>query len=226
MQTKYEWTREDLKRKLRRKRFIPNLALLSFGAFAYFFFTYYAIVWKEFDTGTVMIGFILYFTILSAALFLMTHLYVFGRLRRNDKKTSKAYGTYYIDADEMGIKSTINDSVIYYKWEDIAKFKRKKKWFFINTKKDKLGLLFSSDVMGKESYDELYSYVKKRLESKEVHCLMASKSSKASKKVSTIAHIVLITMIVVGGVSLIYSLDKLKKMEEKTTGVVTITQNT
>jgi len=168
MKISYEWTREDLKKKLKKKRFVPNMFLLLNGAFWYFFFTYYAIVWKEFDTFVVLLGFLFFFTILAFSLYLMTYLYVFGRLRMNDKQTSKAYGTYYIEADKEGIKSTINDTVIYYKWEEITKFKKKKKWFFIRTKKDKVGLLFSSDVIEKDDYNKLFSYVKKSLESKEV----------------------------------------------------------
>jgi hypothetical protein len=163
MSLEYTWTRNDLKKKLKKKRVIPNIVFSVIGVVLYFYLTYYGLVGNIFDKGILLIGFLVYFTILEIILFLMTHLYVYGRLKVNDRRTSKAYGTYYIVADEKGIKSTINDTVIEYEWNKISKFKHNKKWFFRATKKDRLGLLFNSEVLGEDKYTKLLSYVSKKI---------------------------------------------------------------
>jgi len=163
MKLEYEWSREDLKKKLKKKRKTPNIVLLIFGVALYFYITYYGIIWPEFDTWILLLGFLIYLTVLLIIIRLSTILYVFSRLRRNDRKTDKAYGTYYIELDDETITSKINDFSITYKWKDISTFKNKKKYFFIATKEDKLGLLFTKEVIEEEKYNKLLEFVEKRI---------------------------------------------------------------
>lgn len=163
MKIEYEWTREDLKKKLDHNRKIPNIIFMILGTLFYFYVTYYGFILDEFDPKYLILGFFIYAACLVIILFLITKLYIFFKLRRNDKKTSKAYGTYYVEVDKDYIKSTINNEIISYKWDDITKFKNKKNYFFLATKKDKIGLLFCKSILKEENYNKLYKYVKDKL---------------------------------------------------------------
>lgn len=163
MNLEYKWTREDLKEKLIRKRKTPNIVFFILGMLFFLYITYYGFILDEFDTLYLVLGFILYTVSLLILLFLITKLYVFTRLRRNDKKTSKAYGNYCIEANDETITSTINDEIISYKWKDITKFKKRKNYFFIATREDKLGLLFCKGTIEPDKYDRLIEFVNNKL---------------------------------------------------------------
>lgn len=160
MKIEYEWTRQDLKKKLKQKRKLPNIIFMVLGTLFYFYITYYGFILSdEFDAKYLILGFFIYVACLVIILFLITKLYVFCKLRRNDKKTSKAYGVYNIKADRDSITSNINEEIISYKWSDVTKFKNKKSYFFLSTKEDKLGLLFNKNVLGEDKYNKLREYV-------------------------------------------------------------------
>jgi hypothetical protein len=168
MKIEYKWTRDDLAEKLSKKRLVPNIVFLIVGIFAYLFFTYYGFVLEEFDTKIIALGFFIYVTCILLLLFLITKLYIFMKLRRNDKKTDNAYGTYHIEVSDDKISSKINDEVITYEWEEITQFKHKKKYFFVATKEDSLGLLFCKDCLKDEKYQKLLEYVKRKVQQKNI----------------------------------------------------------
>ena len=98
--------------------------------------------------------------ILCLILFITTKLYVLYSIKKNDKKTNKAYGKYKIVLDKNSITVSINNDKISYKYKDIYKFKQKKHSFFIRTKEDKIGLRFNDKLLNKEDYDKLLDYIK------------------------------------------------------------------
>lgn len=158
-----KWSRSDLKRYLYEKRKTPNIIFLVLGSCFFFYITYYGWVQDEFvDKKILLLGFAIYFIVLLAFLWLVTKIYVFVKLRRNDIKTSKAYGEYHIQADDSKIVSVVGDEEITYDWKDVSCCKFKKNYFFLATKKDKLGLCFRREVL-KNDYDKLFSYVKAQL---------------------------------------------------------------
>lgn len=163
MNIEYNWTRDDLKEKLHKMRTVPNIIFLVLGVAFYVYFTWYAIIEEVFDNKILLLGFIVYFMILILFLLLTTKLYVAINLFRNDRKTSKAYGTYHINVDNNGINSEINEEVISYKWKDISKFKKGKNSFFIATDSDRLGLKFERNSLKEEKYDKLLKYVEEKL---------------------------------------------------------------
>jgi len=163
MNIKYTWTRDDLKRKLYKKRVIPNIIFLVLGIVFYLYFTWYGIIDDNFDIKVIILWFVIYFIVLSAFLFILTKLYVFLNLKRNDRKTLNAYGTYYVKVDKKGICSKINDNTVEYKWEDISKFKETKNNFYIATKYDRLGLRFDRNYIRDEDFERLLNYVKEKL---------------------------------------------------------------
>ncbi len=162
MNIEYTWTRNDLKEKLHRMRRMPNLIFLILGVIFYLYVTWYGFIDKTFDDKIIILGFIIYFMVLLLFLLLVTKLYVFMNLRRNDKKTSNAYGTYYVSANDEGIQTEINNEKISYKWKEISSFKKNKNGFFIATKKDKLGLLFEKNTI-KKDYNKLLKFVETKL---------------------------------------------------------------
>lgn len=163
MSLEYTWTRDNLKEKLHKMRRVPNTIFLLIGIAFYLYFTWYGFLDEACDDKVILLGFVLYFMVLILLLLLSTKMYVFLNLRRNDKKTDKAYGTYYVSADDSGINSKINDESINYKWEDVSKFKKNKNSFFIATKNDQLGLLFDKKCLSDEKYNKLLKYVEERL---------------------------------------------------------------
>ena len=159
----YTWTRDDLKNKLYKKRTVPNVIFLGLGILFYLYVTWYAFMDKACDIKILLLGFLIYFACLMAMLLLSTKMYVFLNLRRNDKKTAKAYGTYFIKVDDNGISSKINEEQISYMWKDISKFKKNKNSFFLATNKDHLGLYFDKSCIKEEQYIKLLQYVEERL---------------------------------------------------------------
>jgi hypothetical protein len=95
-------------------------------------------------------------------IFVSSKIYVASALKKNDKNTGKAYGTYHVELTDETISVTINDQVISYKYKDIYKKKKNKNSFFINTKEDKIGLLFTKDLLD-DNFDKLVNYVESRL---------------------------------------------------------------
>lgn len=163
MNLEYTWTRDDLKNKLHKMRRVPNAIFLVLGIAFYLYVTWYGFMDEAFNAKIILLGFVIYFMCLLLLLLLTTKIYVFLNLRRNDKRTDKAYGTYYVKVDDKGINSKINDEKISYKWKDISKFKKSKNSFFLATNKDQLGLLFDKNYIKEEKYNKLLKYVEERL---------------------------------------------------------------
>lgn len=163
MNLEYTWTRDDLKEKLHKMRRVPNAIFLLLGISFYLYFTWYGLTEEVFDAKVILLGFVVYFMGILLLLLLSTKIYVFLNLRRNDRKTAKAYGTYFVNVDEDGIESEINDEKISYKWKDVSTFKKSRNSFFIATKKDQLGLLFDKNYIDEENYNKLLKFVEKQL---------------------------------------------------------------
>lgn len=163
MNLEYTWTRDDLKEKLHKMRRVPNTIFLLLGVAFYLYFTWYGLIEEAFDAKIILLGFIIYFLGILFLLLLSTKIFVFINLKRNDKKTANAYGTYYVNVDESGIESEINNEKISYKWRDVSKFKKSRNSFFIATKKDRLGLVFDKNCIDEENYKKLLKYVEKKL---------------------------------------------------------------
>lgn len=162
MNIEYNWGKEDLKKELKDSRNKANFKFLIFGILAFLYFTYYAIKSDACDNKVILMYAVIYLFILCLILVVTTKIYVLFSLRKNDKKTNKAYGTYKIKLDEKFITVSINNQVIKYNYSDIYKFKIRKRYFFINTKEDKIGLTFKKNVIGKEEYDKMLEYIKGR----------------------------------------------------------------
>lgn len=158
------WTRDDLKKNLQKKRKVANIIFLLLGIFFYFYWVKYAFLDINTDKTILWLGFVIYFLFTIFLLWLVTKVYVFFKLRRNDKKTSCAYGVYHIVANKKSISSSLGDEKFSYEWKDISTCKVRRNYFFLTTKKDKIGLYFRREIL-KENYDELLSYVKKQLAS-------------------------------------------------------------
>ena len=163
MEFEYNWGKDDLKKELVERRNKSNIKFLIFGVLAFLYFTYYPIVLKEFDTKVIIKYGVIYLFILCIFLWVSAKLYVIFSLRKNDKKTNKAYGTYKVKINDETIKVSINDQVIEYKYSEIKKFKNKKKYLYINTLNDKIGLTFKKKVIGEENYLKLVEYIKNRI---------------------------------------------------------------
>lgn len=158
------WTRDDLKTYLKKKRRITNIIFLLFGIYFYFSWTKYGFLDVNTDKKILWLGFVIYFLAIIFLLWAITKLYVFLKLRRNDKKTSNAYGTYHIEANKKKISSSIGEEKFSYEWKDITTFRIRRKYFFLKTREDKIGLYFRREIL-KGDYDKLLSYVKEQLAS-------------------------------------------------------------
>ena len=124
---------------------------------------YDAIASELFDKLVILIGGFIFAFAFSIILWLSTKIYVSISLRKNDKKTDKAYGTYVIEATDKMISVTINEQTIAYNYKDITKFKKKRHTFFIRTADDKIGLLFKEHIIGREKYRQLLDIVSKNV---------------------------------------------------------------
>ncbi len=159
MSFEYEWTRDNLKEELIKKRYKTNTIFLIMGILLYIFFIYDALKSKLFDKLIITIIGVFFIITIMLLMFIFTRIYVAICLKKNDKDTNKAYGTYKVSLDDETVKVSINDDVIAYKYKDIVKFKKSKHQFFICTADDKLGLLFKESVVGKDNYQKLLSKI-------------------------------------------------------------------
>lgn len=158
------WTRDDLKKYLKKKRRIPNVVFLILGTYFFFSWTKYGFLDINTDKRILWLGFVIFFFFMIFLLWFVTKLYIFFKLRRNDRKTSKAYGTYHIEADKKKISSKLGEEIFSYQWKEITSCKIRKNYFFLKTKNDKIGLCFRREIL-KEDYDKLLSYVKGQITS-------------------------------------------------------------
>ena len=124
MNKEYTLGREDLKKELDKKRKIFNIICFIVIVVIYLLYISQAIQMKVFDNKWLLVIGLIFLTVVITILHYSTKLYVFINLRRNDKKTNKAYGTYKIDANCEYISVSINDQKITYKYSDICKFKK------------------------------------------------------------------------------------------------------
>ena len=161
MTLEYEWTRDDLKKVLVNKRKKTTIIILVIGALFYFYLTKFGFMNEYFDSLMLLLGFFIYFAVLYIVLKLINLFYINLNLKRNDKRTNKAYGKYIIRMNDKQIESDFNDQKIVYKWEDISKLKIRKKYFFIRTKNDFIGLTFRKDLL-KDDYDKALEYIKEK----------------------------------------------------------------
>ena len=162
MNLEYEWTRDDLKNVLVKKRRITTIIILIIGVAFYFYLTMFGFLNEFFDSFKLFLGFLAYFAILYLILYLINIFYINLNLKRNDKRTNKAYGKYIIKMNDRQIESDFNDQKISYKWEDISKLKIRKNYFFIRTKNDFIGLTFRKNML-KDDYDKVLKYVKEKV---------------------------------------------------------------
>jgi len=163
MEFEYNWTKEDLKKELQDKRFNTNIKFLIFGVLAFIYFTYYPIVLKEFDTKVIIKYGVIYLFILCLFLYITGKIFVLFSLRKNDKRTKNAYGTYRVKLNDEKIIVSINNQIIEYKYNDINKLKKKKNYLYLNTINDKIGLIFKKKVIGEEKYLKLVEYIESRI---------------------------------------------------------------
>ncbi len=164
MKLECTWSRDDLKSYLRKKRRFANAIFLILGVYFFFSFMKYAFQDINTDKGILWLGFAIYFVLLIVLLVIFTNIYVFLKVRRNDKNTKNAYGKYFIEANDKEITSKVENEKIVYHWEDVTTFKVRRNYFLLKTKKDKIGLCFRRETL-KDDYDKLLVYVKKKMNS-------------------------------------------------------------
>lgn len=164
MNLEYKWTKEDLKKELLNKRYKTNIIFLIMGILLYIWLMYDGIKSELFDNIIIFIGGVTFTFILALVLFITTKVYVSLSIKKNDRNTNKAYGLYKLNLDDKKIMVTINNEVIKYEYKDIIKVKKRKHSFFIRTKDDKIGLLFKENMLGKENYNKVLSYITSRFD--------------------------------------------------------------
>ena len=161
MTFEYEWTRDDLRKVLIKKR-IPFTVIVLIISMAFYYYLIRFVLKNEFfDNTKLIVGFIIYFILVWIILYLLNIFYIYRNLKRNDKRTNKAYGKYLIRMNDKQIESDFNNQKIVYKWIDISKVKIRKKYFFIRTKNDFIGLTFRKDML-KDDYQKILDYVKEK----------------------------------------------------------------
>ena len=161
MTLEYEWTREDLKKVLIKKRIPFSLIVIIISIIFYGYLIKFGITNEFFDNTKLILGFLIYLILVCIIVYLLNLFYIFRNLKRNDKRTNKAYGKYIIRMNDKQIESDFNNQKIVYKWKDISKLKIRKKYFFIRTKNDFIGLTFRKDLL-KDDYDKVLEYIKKK----------------------------------------------------------------
>lgn len=162
MSFEYEWTRDDLKKVLVKKRTVSTIIILGLATILYFYLTMFGILNENFDTLKLILGFLVYFLVLFFILYFANIWYINLKLKKNDKRTNKAYGKYLIKLDDDKIESIFNKQKISYKWKDISKLKIKKNNFFLRTKNDFIGLTFRKNML-KDDYDKILNYVCRKM---------------------------------------------------------------
>lgn len=161
MTLEYVWTREDLKKVLIKKRIPFSLIVIIISIIFYGYLIKFGITNEFFDNTKLILGFLIYLILVCIIVYLLNLFYIFRNLKRNDKRTNKAYGKYIIRMNDKQIESDFNNQKIVYKWKDISKLKIRKKYFFIRTKNDFIGLTFRKDLL-KDDYDKALDYIKKK----------------------------------------------------------------
>ena len=164
MKFEYEWSKEDLKKELIKKRKKTNITFFIIGIVLYLFVIYYPITSDMFDKKYLLTYGIGYVSALLFLILFFNKIYVLISLRKNDKDTNKAYGLYMIDLDNKKIKVSINDLVVEYDYKDITVLKKKKDRFFIRTKEDKIGLVFKEKVIGEDNYKKMLEIIEKNIQ--------------------------------------------------------------
>ena len=162
MSFEYKWTRDDLKKELMSRQYKNNVFYLVVAIGLYLLIMWSGISSDAFDTKKILLYGLVYVVIIMIFLFVVTKIYVAYSLKKNDKKTNKAYGTYHVFLTDDDITVKINDEVISYKYKDIDKKRKKKNTYFINTREDKLGLLFKRSLL-KDDYDKLVDMIESKL---------------------------------------------------------------
>ena len=157
-----EWTRDDLKKMLRKKRKKTNIIIFVISFLLYLYIMYSGIKYDYFDNLIIFISFAIYLFVIYLFLLFTTKLYVKTRLKRNDKRTKMAYGKYIIKLDDEKVMSIFNEQRISYKWNEISKFKKRKNYFFIRTKNDFIGLTFRRSEL-KDDYDKALEFVSNKI---------------------------------------------------------------
>ena len=162
MTFEYEWTRDDLKKVLIKKRIPFSIIVILISIIFYGYLIKFGITNEFFDNNKLFLGLLIYLIVVCIVVYLLNLFYVFRNLRRNDKRTNKAYGKYIIRMNDKQIESDFNDQKIVYKWQDISRLKISKIYFFIRTKNDFIGLTFRRNML-KDDYDKALDYVKKKV---------------------------------------------------------------
>lgn len=163
MSLEYEWNKEDLKKELIKNRSKANLVFVLLAIFLYIFLMYNGLVSKVFDNKIILLYGLVYLSIICLILFISTKLYVFMSLRKNDKKTNKAYGLYKVVLDDNSLNLSINNTNVSYNYKDITKYKKRKNYLFVCTKEDKIGIIFKKKVIGNDKYLELIKYLDNKI---------------------------------------------------------------
>ena len=163
MKFEYEWSKSDLKKELKKKRTKTNIIFLILGILMYLYVIYYPLTSKMFDKKYLLAYGLGYLSCLLLLILIFNKIYVFISLRKNDKNTNKAYGTYTVNVDDNNINVSINDTIITYTYKAITIFKKKKDRFFIRTKEDKIGLVFKKNVIGTNNYNKVLEYIEKNV---------------------------------------------------------------
>ena len=161
MTLEYEWTRDDLKKVLIKKRIPFSITVITISIVFYIYLIKFGITNEFFDNTKLILGFIIYLIIVCIIVYLLNLFYIYRNLKRNDKRTNKAYGKYIIRMNDKQIESDFNNQKIVYKWKDISKLKIRKKYFFIRTKNDFIGLTFRKSLL-KDDYDRTLEYIREK----------------------------------------------------------------
>lgn len=163
MKYEYEWNKSDLKKELKKRRTKTNIVFLILGILMYLYFIYYPLTSKMFDKKYLLAYGLGYLSCLLLLILIFTKIYVHISLKKNDKNTNKAYGTYIVEVNDNSISVSINNISVKYDYKDIVVFKKKKDRFFIRTNDDKVGLVFKKNVIGEENYNKTLEYVIKNI---------------------------------------------------------------
>ena len=112
MTFEYEWTRDDLRKVLIKKRIPFTVIVLIISMAFYYYLIRFGLKNEFFDNTKLIVGFIIYLIIVCFILYLLNLFYIYRNLKRNDKRTNKAYGKYLIRMNDKQIESDFNDQKI------------------------------------------------------------------------------------------------------------------
>lgn len=154
MKFEYNWTRNDLKKDLRKRRLLSNIILFVLAIVIYIYIMYNGIESNLFDNTKIYLGILLFSIVTVVFLAIFNEIYVCFSLLKNDRNTNYAYGKYKVELTDK-IRVQIKKDIIEYNYNDIKKFKHNKNIIFINTNKDKMGLIFKRKVIGDKNFDKM-----------------------------------------------------------------------